>query len=355
MIGRSERVDRAAMSVAGGFLAVTALAVLDAVTSLTLFGAIGLGVVITALAAPRRWVLVVGAYAVACVAFLGAPERWTLQHGLRLVLVAAAVALAVALSDARQRYQDALRRTTQIADVSQRALLGELPVTDRADLAVRYLSASAGALVGGDVYDVADTRWGLRLFVADMCGHGLDAVNGSSVLLQAFRRAAHAFPSLDEVAAQIDRDFSAALEGHKVAFATGVIVEVAAHEVTVANCGHHDPLLIRRDQHRALAPEQRTTPFGLGPHPRPIRFAVVPGDRVVLYTDGLIEARNAEDQPFDLEACAPAIGRAGTIKVAVDEVVTRVQRHVDGPLRDDVVVLLAQMTAQPPSSAAFLA
>jgi phosphoserine phosphatase RsbU/P len=334
---------RTVIAVGTSVALVTGLGLVDAFTSTTLFGGLALGPLVAALAARRRWVFAVTGYALSWAVLLGAPERWTAAHALRIGLLLALSAVALVLVTARERYTEALRRSTHIAEVSQRALLGELPETPAAELAVRYLSATRDTMVGGDVYDVADTRWGLRLFVADLCGHGIEAVNGSAVLLGAFRRAAHHHPDLDAVADEIEQGFSVARSTHGLSFATGVLVQVNGGDVTVANCGHHDPLLISRSGHRWLSPMQRTTPFGLGPRPQPVRFAVIPGDRLLLYTDGLIEARHPEHGPFDLEANVDVLATAASARVAVDELVARLRRHTGGVNADDVVALMVQI------------
>jgi phosphoserine phosphatase RsbU/P len=333
----------ASAMMAVGLLTVTVLGLLDATTDLTLFGALALGPVVAATAASPRSVLGVGLLAVAWVLVLGAPEHWTGAHWFRIFLVVVATGVAVSIAVVRERYLHALLRAAHVAEVAQHAILRPLP--DRIgdmELAVRYLSAADGAQIGGDVYDAVASPWGLRVFVADVRGKGLEAVEQASVLVAAFREGSFSCASLDELATRIDESYERSLAG-RLDFATGVILEIDGGDVRLVNCGHPDPLLVRASSFAWLRPSQRSRPFGLRPQPLTERFAIVAGDRILLYTDGLIEARDAEGSFFDVAHHAVQALVAGTsLQNAVDAIVARMRKHARPGLGDDVVVLVLQ-------------
>ena len=75
-------------------------------------------------------------------------------------------------------------------------------------------------------------------------------------------------------------------------FVTAVVVQVATDgSAIVLNCGHPPPLLVRAGQATQLDPPEPTPPLGLGARPEPLRLALALGDRILLYTDGVSEAR----------------------------------------------------------------
>jgi hypothetical protein len=98
-----------------------------------------------------------------------------------------------------------LANVTSVAEVVQRALLRSLPRrVGPLELGVVYLAAAAEARVGGDLYEVARTQFGIRLIVGDARGKGLDAVEIAADGLGVFREVAHEVYTLAEVARRID-------------------------------------------------------------------------------------------------------------------------------------------------------
>jgi serine phosphatase RsbU (regulator of sigma subunit) len=335
----SARYPRAAF--VAGLGLVTLLVLVDLLAPFSFLGAFGIGVFVAAVAAPPRRVALVGAYAIAWAALLGFEgEWWTGPHWLRVALVVAATGAAVLAADIRERYVEALVRTANVAEVAQRALLR--PLEDRydgVDISCRYLSASAGAQIGGDVYDVEVTSWGLRVLVADVSGHGLDAVDMASSLVSAFRENAHRSPTLRELTAAMDESFERVIAG-RPDFATAVLVQIDDGRVEVVNCGHPDPLLVGSQGARWLRPVRRSRPIGMHPDPASMHLVLVGRDCLVLYTDGLTEASPAGGRvPFDLEQRAMAAFGRPELDDALDALLRELTAHTRGNLRDDVVVL----------------
>ena len=109
--------------------------------------------------------------------------------------------LAVALAAIRERRERALRTMTVVAEAAQRAVLRALPshLSDYG-FAARYLSATDAAVVGGDLYEVVDSPFGVRCIVGDVRGRGLEAVQLSATVVAAFRWAAVTEASLETLA-----------------------------------------------------------------------------------------------------------------------------------------------------------
>ena len=147
-----------------------------------------------------------------------------------------------------------LADVTSVADVVQRALLPPLPGrVGPLELQVVYLAAAAEARVGGDLYEVARTPFGIRLIVGDARGKGLEAVETAADVLGVFREVAHEVYTLAEVARRIDASLARRLAAGQAhgsrpgeEFVTAVLTEIdpAAGQLTIYNCGHPPPLLL---------------------------------------------------------------------------------------------------------------
>ncbi|MEC3998245.1 PP2C family protein-serine/threonine phosphatase [Actinacidiphila sp. DG2A-62] len=134
-----------------------------------------------------------------------------------------------------------------------------------------------------------------------------------------------------------------ALEG----FVTAAVVDVhdGGRVLQVANCGHPPPLLIRRRAVRTLDATVPGLPLGLGDlGPRSAgqvdSFALDPGDIVLLYTDGVIETRDAAGAFYPLADRLPELGaRAGGLDDLLVAVRDDLQRHAAGRLGDDIAMV----------------
>ncbi|MEU1308579.1 PP2C family protein-serine/threonine phosphatase [Streptomyces cinnamoneus] len=301
--------------------------------------------------------------------------------------LAATLALACAghLTGRRgRRLADELERTKEIALTAQRALLRPLPPRlDGIALAGGHLSADQGVLVGGDLYDVQSTPHGVRIIMGDVRGHGLPALGTVAALLGSFRDAAHDEGELAGVLRRLERAFHRhlrdraraeqpaagdALPAHRTAdteeFATVLLLEVREHgEVMALNCGHPWPhrLAGTPDGARsaALAPCEPLPPLGMFPLPADVPLLaltrLLPGDGLVLHTDGAEDARDARGEffPFAGALADAARGTAPAPAAVVARVQDALLRHTGGLLSDDFALLALRndrecVTAQRP-------
>ena len=326
-------------------LVTSAIALLDAWASdhAVLLSLLIVGPLLAAasLDAPRT--AIIGLYALGLAVLLGIPDGivGTTDHLLGCLVVATGGALGVLLADRRAQQERALVRITRIAEVAQRTILRPIPPRmGRIALAVRYLSATEDALVGGDFYDIAVTRRGLRVVVGDVKGKGLEAVQLAALVLASFRAAA-ADSSLVELAAELDHSIRPRLGEED--FVTAVLAEFDRRgELRLVNCGHPPPLRFRSGAAELLASAEPTTPLGLDPAPTVQRFTLAASDRVLLYTDGLVEARAPDGQQFELDGQVEAVVAASSLGGALDGLVARLLEHAGGRLDDDLALVLAK-------------
>ncbi|MFF5506125.1 SpoIIE family protein phosphatase [Streptomyces roseolus] len=228
----------------------------------------------------------------------------------------------------------------------QRSLTNSaLPAVPGLDLTGRYLPASAHD-VGGDWFDVIELPGGRTgLVIGDVMGHGIHAAAVMGQLRTAVRTLArHDIPptemlrSLDAVVADLGEDTMATCLYAVHSPATGTW--------TIARAGHLPPAVVTPDGEVSFLRSPPGTPLGTGVHDFGTEeLPLPPGGLLVLYTDGLIEARDRDldDGMGELRrALEHAIDRAGgTLDEVCDGVLARLLVH---PAQDDVALVLARTT-----------
>ena len=229
----------------------------------------------------------------------------------------------------------------------------------------RHLPATQGG--GGDIHDVMATPFGVRLLVGDVMGTGLPANRTGLAVLNAWRELACTEPSLAGIAVRLHAMI--ARSEHPERFVTAMLANFPVCDDPVAGvtggswaelvcCGHPPPLLLRSIP-KSGGPDMRTAAF-VEPSAAPplglldladgwFRTSLIPvgdGDQLLLYTDGVSEARDAAGRFFPLaqaiaEATAAGIGaeRGGLL----DALVARLNDHVGDRGCDDILLLLVTM------------
>lgn len=215
------------------------------------------------------------------------------------------------------------------------ALLLETPPAWSAGyrIGVRYQSASALAEIGGDFYDVVEVgEEELAFVIADARGKGLEASSLAAVLKGAFRTLAGEGAGPAGILARLDR--LVAREGGEEDFVTALAGRVYPNgRVVLASAGHPVPLGIGPPLDPRIA-----APLGLGTRPDDAFGLLRPGQRLICYTDGLVEARNRAGEFIDPAALDHAMA-AGTLDEVLDELMATVERHSDGRHTDDLALL----------------
>ncbi|MFJ9519350.1 PP2C family protein-serine/threonine phosphatase [Kitasatospora sp. NPDC101801] len=269
------------------------------------------------------------------------------------------VAIVLCAYQARLR----IRRETTLADVTsvalaaQEVLLPTLPSTvGGVRISMRYFAAAAEARIGGDLYAAVDTPFGTRILIADVCGKGLGAVRTASLVLSAFREAALDDPDLATVAHRADTNVSRFSDDGD--FVTALLVEVHPTHLALLHRGHVAPILVGPSGVRDLDPPAPGLPLGLGQlgpeADTPWTTAFHPGEVLVLVTDGVLEARDANGAFYPLHdrlgvlMDPPDPDHAwgqGNLDRAADRIGADLLGHAHGKARnDDAVVMLITRT-----------
>ncbi|MGY0068702.1 PP2C family protein-serine/threonine phosphatase [Streptomyces sp. QTS137] len=277
-----------------------------------------------------------------------------------ILLTVIAAGLNVQLTRDRQQ----LRTSREVAAVVQRAVLPDPPHrVGRLTVAARYEVAHTEAAIGGDLFAIHETPHGIRMLIADVRGKGLEAVRAVNSLLGSFHEACLYRSDLRGVVQQLEERMREAIDqasgAEAESFATAVVAELApdCSELRVAVRGHAAPLLVHDGRAVPLEPAVPSLPLGLGvlgdgrPGDAPDgdevpvdRFELPAGATLVLYTDGINEARDADGAFFDL---VPTLSRhfPPDPDVVLDAVLDAVFRHTGGALQDDAALFAVTLDA----------
>jgi serine phosphatase RsbU (regulator of sigma subunit) len=248
--------------------------------------------------------------------------------------IAAQAALAIDNARLYQQQKD-------FADTMQRSLLPDSqPRVPGLELAAIYESAATVA-VGGDVYDFLELGDGrLAVVVGDVTGHGIEATADMAMARFTFRSLAREHPGPADFLAHANDVVAEEIAVGKFITMAYLVADPANDEVRCASAGHPEPRLMLPDGSvRAVT----ASGIALGIEPaqdfEEVRIPLPPGAAIVLYTDGVIEARRDRELYGTERLDAVLAGCRGS---SVHEIVQRVVadcRAFGGELTDDVAVV----------------
>ncbi|MDX3239524.1 PP2C family protein-serine/threonine phosphatase [Streptomyces sp. ME03-5709C] len=270
-----------------------------------------------------------------------------------LVLLSVLLALISALLERRRRELEELR---EVSRATQGVLLKPLPTRAGAvTIATAYRSAGDGDRIGGDLYAVARTTRATRLLIGDVRGKGLGSIGDTGTVLGAFRAAAHRQAPLAELMQTLEAgvrwELTESWDGPEQTdagerFVTAAVVEIPDDEpcVRVVSCGHLPPILLHDGTVTTLDVPEPAPPLGLGGLPgtgngyAPTTFPFVSGDRLLLYTDGVTEARNGAGEFYPLMNRVENWAELRPDRL-VREITDDLLAYVGAPLGDDMAVV----------------
>ncbi|MFJ8943037.1 PP2C family protein-serine/threonine phosphatase [Streptomyces sp. NPDC102395] len=318
---------------------------------------------ITVAFAGARLTALMGALAVAAQALIGVLRgvlgTANIQAQIAALIIVSIVCVTVCV--VRDRREQQLHRVRSVAEAAQSVLLQPLPThAGPLRIAGLYLPAEQEAELGGDLYAAARTdHHSTRLLLGDVRGNGLAAINNAALLLGAFRAAAHRQATLPRLAVHLDAAFRwdtsqwrpPAEQDTNEDFATVTLLDIPDHEpvVHLITCGHPPPLLLRDHHLIPLTAEVSHLPIGFGGafgiaayNVQTFPFKV--GDLLLLYTDGVIEARDADGVFYPLAERLPE-----WTKDDPDDLLRHLQEdllaHVGGHLDDDAAAVAVRRSA----------
>jgi serine phosphatase RsbU (regulator of sigma subunit) len=279
----------------------------------------------------------------------------------------ALASLAGLIIAAKNSYSDSYARLQRSREMALQAELVWAFLPPRTFATSRVLvcaSLEPAYEVGGDAFDYSLLGDHLHLSIFDALGHDLAAGLLASVALAACRSTRRAGGSLASIAAKADHAIARQFGDSRLVTALLCDLNLATGLLSWIPCGHPPPLLIRGNRTvRELARRPRL-PLGLaGPDLRPgtetsddqalvCTEKLEPGDRVLLYTDGVTEGRAADGTPFGVQRLADFIIRHSATGLPAPETMRRLNRAIleyqHGRLGDDATTVMVEWQPRHP-------
>jgi serine phosphatase RsbU (regulator of sigma subunit) len=207
--------------------------------------------------------------------------------------------------------------------------------------------------VGGDAFDFALDGPLMHLAILDALGHDLASGLVSSIALASYRNNRLRGAGLAEISTAIDDAVAAQFD--QTRFVTGILARLntATGDLAWISRGHPPPLIIRQGRWVIQLECEPASPMGiaLGDPPAVCEVQLEPGDRLLCYTDGIVDARSPEGEFFGLDRFTDFIVRREADGLGAQETLRRlintVLDHQKASLQDDATVLLAEWRPAP--------
>jgi serine phosphatase RsbU (regulator of sigma subunit) len=309
---------------------------------------------------PRPTALV-GALALAAQVFIAVVHGGltTTNHVAQIIALFVLSALVVFVCHVRERRARELLRARSVAETAQRALLRPPPRRiGPLRVAWLYLAAEDETQIGGDLFAIARAAHSsTRVIIGDVRGKGLASIGEASVVLGAFREGAHRYATLPELTAALEvsvcRDLGEVADTEDDPgehFVTALVLDIPDHDpqAEMISCGHPPALLLHDHEVTVLNARRPIPPLGMCEVPasshRADPFILETGDILLLYTDGVIEARSPAGVFYPLAERVAAFP-ASSPDALLRHIHADLLKHIGDQPADDAALLIIERTA----------
>jgi serine phosphatase RsbU (regulator of sigma subunit) len=204
--------------------------------------------------------------------------------------------------------------------------------------------------IAGDAFDYSISGAHLDFAIIDGMGHGIGSTLLTGLAVGAYRHARRRNASIEDLHTSIDEALTSNYDDDS--FATGIVGRLAfsTGRLQWSCAGHPPPLLLRGRKVVAELANEPVLPFGLRGRPRLGVADLEPGDVLLLYTDGVTEARAADGELFGLDRLTDLLEQEAASERPPEEMLRRLVQalleHQPEGLRDDATLLLVQWTGR---------
>ena len=269
-----------------------------------------------------------------------------------------AVAFASVLAElivSKSQYTDSYEKTRRAVPMGVPAelLWRQLPPTSFAtDRFVITAQLEPWEKVGGDAFDYSLDGDTLHLAVFDGMGHGLGATLLASVALAAYRNARRGAVPLVETAQLVDAMLAEQFGEDSFVTALLARLDLVTGSLSLMSAAHPAPLLVRDGRPVGEVRVEPGLPLGFGMRDdRVVEVSLQPGDRLLMFSDGVVEARSEGGEFFGLDRLVDLVTRQESGRQPPPETLRRliaaVLEHQQDMLQDDATVLLLEWAGDP--------
>lgn len=265
------------------------------------------------------------------------------------------IARLTATTSAKERIESELR----IAHDIQMSILPKLfpPLPDRHEIDL-YALIEPAKQVSGDFYDfyaIDDDHF--CLVIADVAGKGVPASLFMAVTKTLIKSTAKPGRSPAEILTLVNADVARDNDQSMFITVFCAILDLGTGHLVYANAGHNPPMLLRGPGHAEPLPRSSQLVLGLMEEIRyqDAEVSLEPGDRLLLYTDGVTEAMNGADEPYSEERLEDTLVQlaSGSVHEITEGIVESVQTFAgEAPQSDDITIMLLEYRGQAGASAA---
>jgi serine phosphatase RsbU (regulator of sigma subunit) len=267
---------------------------------------------------------------------------------LRGVAAQAGIVINNARLHEQALYQKEVEQDLKLATEVQRAFLPQVP-PDAAGFHVESFYQAANH-IGGDYFDyiqLADGR--IAIVVADVVGHGVAAAMFMAKLSAETRFCLASEHDVAVAIAQLNDRMSGLQVERFITFLV-MVIDPKSEKATIVNAGHMAPIVRKGSDGSISEPGEAESglPIAIaeGMDYEAVEIRLDAGDIVVMYTDGINEAMDADDQEFGMERVRSLTAQGGGAIAVRDRIVEAVLKHVgDAPPFDDMCLVVLQRTA----------
>ena len=234
-----------------------------------------------------------------------------------------------------------------VAESLQAALLPGKPVHEKVEVGILYRSASRYGRVGGDFYDFIELDEGrVAIAIGDVCGKGLEAATYTAMIKYSLRAFLSEDPSPSFCMNRLNQALSNQLPADKFATLGLVVIDLAAQVAEYVSAGHPSPLLASRDN-TSFIELPASLPLGVLPRfeYQGTSFPLKESDSILMYTDGLIEARPRDGELFGSDRLNEAFAAQASqpVQAIVDNLIAEVVAYSQNEMSDDIAMMVVRL------------
>lgn len=257
------------------------------------------------------------------------------------------IALLAAQSSVALVSADNFEKEHNVAETLQSALLPQVPIRDDMEVGLLYRSSGQYGKVGGDFYDfieLADNR--IAIAVGDVCGKGLEAATYTAMIKYMLRAYLEEGTYPGDCLTRLNRAVYKQVSIDKFVTMGLALIETDKQTITYSSAGH-PPAIVCRDGKVSPLPSHTAVPLGVLPdYSFHSSQETLSGDSsVLMYTDGLIEARPLNGEPYGQDRLITELAGCGNLQAqsVVDKLIETAVNYSGGELRDDIALLVVKL------------